>query len=289
MGTSGSYGGPKGRTPLIPTWLDTNDNQEQLPGTPTPPSDSAQPTPQNPPQLPNIPALENPRRFTAVRNNFSRYVSSGGSDTRSRGRAIAGYIGSSSGGAKQAARKLGTSRRVAGRLVSFLSSAIRSGAAAALHALNLDKLTGHSIEEVFTELAGSIVPAEGTVDAGIARDAIIETAGELADSGITDLNQITFDQLLTILEIYTSRTIFDKLCNEIGSNSITLPKDTQQVEKIQVQLLDFIRRAVSDAIARETPVSKTLSQQQINGFVNTVYEQAHEILRQISAEEGNRK
>jgi len=289
MGTSGSYGGPKGRTPLIPTWLDTNDNQEQLPGTPTPTPDSAQPTTQNSPQLPNIPALENPRRFTAVRNNFSRYISSGGNDTRSRGRAIAGYIGSSSGGAKQAARKLGTSRRVAGRLVSFLSSAIQSGAAAALHALNLDKLTGHSIEEVFTALAGSIVPAEGTVDAGIARDAIIETAGELADSGITDLNKITFDQLLTILEIYTSRTIFDKLCNEIGSNSITLPKDIHQVEKIQVQLLDFIRRAVSDAIARETPGSKTLSQQQINGFVNTVYEQAHEILRQISEEEGNRK
>lgn len=288
MGTSGSYGGPKGRTPLIPTWLDTNDSQEQLPGTSTPPSDSAQPTPQDSTQLPNIPTLENPRRFTAVRNNFSRYISSGGNNTRSRGRAIAGYIGSS-GGAKQAARKLGTSRRVAGRLVSFLSSAIQSGAAAALHALNLDKLTGHSIEEVFTELADSIVPAEGTVDAGIARDAIIETAGELADSGITDLNQITFDQLLTILEIYTSRTIFDKLCNEIGSNSITLPKDTQQVEKIQVQLLDFIRRAVSDAITRETPGSKTLSQQQINGFVNTVYEQAHEVLRQISEEEGNRK
>lgn len=288
MGTSGSYGGPKGRTPLVPAWLDTNEDVGQSPVVPNSPAVPPQTTPPTPPPLPELPP-ENSGRFTSVRNNFSRFISSGGRDTRSLGRSISGYVSTSSGGAKQAARRMGTSRRVAARLVGFLTSAIQKGAAATLRALHLDQLAGHPIEEIFSELVDSVCPAGGTVDEGIAREAVVETIAELAGSGIADLDNLTFDQLQTILEIYVSRTIFNRLCNDIGAKMIALPRDERQAGRIQAQLLDFIRRAVSDAIARETPKSKSLSQDKINNFVNTVYEQAFEILAAISMQESERK
>src|SRR5262245_3003769 len=109
MGTSSAYGGPGGGTPLIPSWLDSGDGAPASPdGTPpggadpTPapdgpkvPSPPVSPAPP-PPQLPPIPVPSDSGRFTAARNNFSRYAGSGGSDRKSLGRALSNYVSKAS-------------------------------------------------------------------------------------------------------------------------------------------------------------------------------------------------
>ena len=55
MGTSTSNNGQNGKTPMVPTWLDENDDKENN----------------------DIPASADPDRFKKPRNNFTRYVNSG--------------------------------------------------------------------------------------------------------------------------------------------------------------------------------------------------------------------
>src|SRR5438552_17846274 len=98
MGTSNPYGGPAGRTPLVPSWLGS-DGGGMGPDGSLPTSQAAPPSPQlnpslapsvppipNSPAFPTIPAPAARNRFAAARNNLSRFARSGGRDRASLGR-----------------------------------------------------------------------------------------------------------------------------------------------------------------------------------------------------------
>lgn len=108
---------------------------------------------------------------------------------RSLGRAVSHYVGSSSGGARTAAARMGSARGAGSRLLGFLSDAVARGATEALRSLNLDGLAGRPIEEIFLGLADYVCPDGGSIDEGIAREAFIETIADLAGAGITDPGQ----------------------------------------------------------------------------------------------------
>src|SRR5690348_12014217 len=102
MGTSSAYGGPRGSTPLVPSWLEPDG--PEVPAPPEPPDHQAPPdgppadsVPGSPPAtlLPPVPA--DVGRFTAARSNFSRFASSGGTDRASLGRAVSHYVSRASG------------------------------------------------------------------------------------------------------------------------------------------------------------------------------------------------
>jgi hypothetical protein len=167
-------------------------------------------------------------------------------------------------------------------LLSFLSSAVASGPREALRALNLERLAGRPIEEVFLGLMEYICPEGGTVDEGIARDAFIETIADLAESGITDFDGLTPDQMQTIFELYASHAIETRVCNDIGMKAITLPADAAQAASVQKQLFDFVRRSVSDALAQARAVVQALTPERVLGFVTHVYEQAFAIMQTMA-------
>jgi hypothetical protein len=286
MGTSGPYGGPAPGSPLLPTWLDPIGSPPMGPG--LPPPDSAPPdgaplpsVPAAPPDRPTAPPAP-PDSFTAARSNFTRYARSGGNDRTSLGRAISGYVSTSTGGARRAAQRMGSSRGTAAKLVSFLADVSGQGAEAALRSLNLEALAGRPIEEIFLGLANYICPEGGTVDEGIARDAFIETVAELAGLGITDLDSLTPAQMQTVFELYATHAIEARICNDIGTKSVTLPADVNAVERIQTQLKDFIRRGVGDALTRAQADLRTLARDRVNGFVDSIYEAAFEILQMLA-------
>lgn len=297
MGTSSAFGGQGGRTPLIPSWLDdggvapvVQDGAQPGEGTPSgPPSDrptnDTLPTNNIQPTLPSsppIPPTADPTRFSAARNNFSRFASSGGGDRRNLGRAVSHYVRSSLGGARTAARRMGSSRIASSRLFSFLSDVANRGATEALSTLNLSSLASRPIEEVFLGLAGYICPEGGSIDEGIAREAFIETIADLADAGVTDLDGLSVDQIQIVFELYTAHAIEARLCNDIGTKSIILPSDTHGIEQMQSELHDFILRGVSDAFATARTTLAALTPDRVLQFVDDVYEQTFEILQSIS-------
>lgn len=289
MGTSTAFNGQGGGTPLVPSWLEgdgstaaASDPPEAGGQPPDPPATSASPSPST--RRPPIPAAADAGRFTAARSNFSRFAGSDGRDGRSLGRAVSHYVGSSAGGARTAAARMGSSRAAGSRLLGFLSDAVTQGAPAALRTLNLGALAGRPIDEIFLGLVDYVCPDGGSIDEGIAREAFIETIADLAESGITTLDGLSADQMQTIFELYATNAIEARLCNDIGTKVITLPSDAREVARVQAQLHDFIQRGVADALTAAGVTTTTLTQDRVLGFVARIYEQAFSILQAMGNE-----
>lgn len=181
--------------------------------------------------------------------------------------------------------RMGSARGASSRLLGFLSNAATQGAAQALKALNLDTLAGRPIEEIFLGLVDYVCPDGGSIDEGIARDAFIETITDLAGAGIADLDGLTADQMQTVFELYASNAIEARLCNDIGMKAVTLPTDSRQAARVQLQLKDFVRRGVADALTKARIETATLTQPHVLGFVGHVYEQAFGILQSMGEAE----
>jgi len=177
---------------------------------------------------------------------------------------------------------MGASRAAGSRLVSFLSDVSNRGPVEALRSLNLAALAGRPIEEVFTGLVDFVCPDGGSVDKGISREAFVETITQLAGAGISDLNALSPEQIQTVFELYASNTIEARICNDIGTRLIVLPQTLGALGSLQSQLRDFIRRAVSDALATAGSVTAALPPDRVLGFVDSVYEQAFSILQTIA-------
>ena len=284
MGTSNAFRGQGGGTPLVPSWLGDDGAPPATPdGTGPdgqPPEGTGPPaaTPMPPLYVP-LPPVADPKRFSAARNNFSRFAGSGGTNRRSLGRAVSRYVGSSAEGARTAAARMGSSRSAGGRLLGFLSDATARGSAEALRAMNLGVLAGHPIEEIFLGLADYVCPDGGSVDEGIAREAFIETIADLAGAGIADLDSLTVDQMQTVFELYATNAIEARLCNDIGMKTITLPANVRDVARVQGQLHDFIQRAVADALTAARATVRALTPERVLEFVGGIYEQAFVILK----------
>jgi hypothetical protein len=180
---------------------------------------------------------------------------------------------------------MGSSRSTASGIVSFLGNARANGVREALRSLNLESLAGRPVEEIFAGLADYICPDGGSIDEGIARDAFIETIADLADAGITDIDGLTSEQIQTVFELYASHTIEARICNDIGTRVVTMPSDARTVERIEAQLSEFIQRGVSDAVSAAGVDIGALSQDQVSGFVDTVYEAAYEMLEALGENE----
>lgn len=296
MGTSGSYRGPRGESSLVPSWLDPTGSSPISPiGLPAsaPPPNVAIPggiipaiaVPTTLSKRSPFQSLTPMGSLTKVRTNFSRFTSSGGSDRASLGRAISGYVSTTARGPRQAARRMGSSRRTGALLLGFLSTAQNAGVAEALRVLDLGALAGQPIENIFLGLAANICPEGGTVDEGIARDAFIETIADLAALGINDIDSLTSEQMHTVFEIYATHAIEARITNDIGTKSLILPADINAVERVQAQLHDFIRGGVSDALARTLATAGALTGERIQGFVDAVYEAAFEILQTLGEAE----
>ena len=317
MGTSNSYGGSGGAKPLIPTWLEEgggSDGSQSAPaddGSIGPAQPTPIPTPANgesaipipailplvnangggavpaPPDRPPIPPASDPRRFASARNNFTRFVSSGGGDRRSLGRALSQYVATSSGGSRNAARRMGVSRRATAQLAGVLSSAVGGNARVALRSIGLERLVGRPIEEIFLGMLEIVCPAGGAIDDSIAREAFVETIVDLAENGITDFDSLTVEQVQTILELNIAHAIEARICNDIGSNAISLPQNVTDAADIQTQLFEFVERSVSDAFAANQ-VGTTMTQEQVTRTIDTIYEQAYSILQSMAEAEADK-
>ena len=291
MGTSTAYGGPKGGTPLIPTWLGGDEPAPASTGTGGAPDGNAPNEEKEPaasPHRPPIPKIADPQRFTGARANFTRFAGSGGSDRASLGRAVSNYVSKSVGGSKQAAQRMGSSRSAGVKLLTFLSDVQTKGVRDALKELNLESLAGRPITEIFVGLADYICPGTGTVDEGIAREAYIETIVELASEGLTDFDTFTQDQMQTVFELFATHAIEARICNDIGTKAVTMPTDAKAAHRVEMQLRDFIRGGVSDALTREREHSPNLTTDKIQSFVDAVYESAFSILRALGDAEADK-
>ncbi len=261
MGTSTSNRGQNGNTPLIPSWLVDSDG-EQKPG---------QPQPDQPQQV-------DPKRFSAPRSNFTRYVNSGGSGGGNLHRAASNYVRRSLGGSQNATTRLGSARNSTTRLLSVLSSFASRGVANTSRDYKLGDIIGKSASDVLLHIMDFVCPDGGSTDEGIARNSYIEALSTLPDWENKPIESLSPPEFLTFAEIYMANVIEERIVNDIGNKLFALPKDVAEVESLQVQLKEYIKGAVSDAVTQLNIDIRSIDTSQTKAIVDTIYRTAYDIL-----------
>lgn len=281
MGTSKGYGGPS--TGLVPSWVDAPAPSlapaapAAVPGTP------GAPVPVLPGQTPPGPRAPLPRPDTfgggglgGARGSFSRFARTG--SRSSLGSALSNYVRNGTGGAGRAARRMGASRVAGARLLGIVRDVQRLGAAETLRQLNLPGLAGRPAAEVFVALLEFVCPPGGAIDEAIARQAMLETIGDLAEAGIGDFGAMTPDQMQEFFLDFIARSIEGRVMADLGGRGVTIPDDVAAVESVQQQLHDFVTGCTRGELSGRLDGVEHLGDADIEAVVTQIYEAAFELV-----------
>lgn len=293
MGTSSSSSGSGSTTPLVPSWLvepgsnplPGNDGQA-LPsdGTDNGSQDGHQDN-QDHGQKPPVPPPAQGERFRSARTNFSRFAGSGGSDHSALRRAVRDYVRSGTGGSNNAVRRMAPSRAAAGNALGVFRGLQRDGMQETLRRLNLQNLSGGSVQDIFTGLTEVVCGDGGSIDEAIARDAWLETIAELEQFGIGNLDALTDDQVKELFLSFIAHSIEARLYQEIGINGFKLSENLDDIEAFDRQFGDYIERSVRDSYSGGMSQLSNMSDDDIRHVVDTTYLEAWELLEQLGDQE----
>lgn len=295
MGTSGSSTGSGTGTPLVPSWLDEPGSEPLPGGDDQAPEDDTSDDSQDGQQdgqdgepNPSIPALPPDKRFQSARNNFSRFAGSGGTNLRALRHAVRDYVRSGTGGSANAVSRMARSRAAAGRALGVLRDLQRDGTQETLRQLNLQNLSGGSVQDVFIGLTEVVCLDQhgGPIDEAIARDAWLETIAELDKFGINNIDALTEDQVKELFLSFIAHSIEARLYQEIGVNGFKLSSDLGNIEAFDRQFRDYIERSVRDSFSGDMSQLSGMSDDDLRHVVDTTYLEAWQLLEYLGDREG---
>lgn len=255
MGTSTSNPGQKGGTPLIPSWLDDGGLPPQ-------------------PQAPD--------RFSSPRANFTRFIndnkSGNGGSARHLHNATSGYVRNSLGGSSNATARLGAARTSAVRVFSVFNSIITRGVDATQRLFKLGDMIGKKASEALLMIGEFVCPDGGSTDEGIARDSYIEAIIAMPELQEKNIETLSPPEFLAFTQHYMAKVIEERLINDIGTKSFSLPDSVTQIDEIQQQLSGFISGAVSDAVSKLNVDISQIDSSQVKNIVDSIYKKSYDLL-----------
>ena len=265
MGTSTHNGGQKGGTPLVPSWLEEPDVTTQT-------------ETELDPDGGKIPPAGDADRFRTPRGEFTRYINSGGRDNGLGRKSVSNYIRNSLGGSSNATQRMGAARNSSARLLNVAGVFALGGARAVEQYLSIENLSHKTASEAFIAIAKFVCPDGGPQDEGIARSAYISAIEESPEIATIKFEDLTSEQIMVIVERTMANAIFNRITNDIGNKIILLPKDRDISESIIVQMKDFVKGSVSDAVVNLDIKAGKIRQEDSLGIVDQVYKVAFEIM-----------
>lgn len=293
MGTSKGYGGSS--SGLVPSWVDDpapgvepgtapaspaapadGGAVPTAPGNPADGSPAAAPGPGKPATGNTKPDTSGAGSFQGARANFTRFAKTG--SRRALGSALADYVGKSTGGAGRAARRMGSSRASGARLLGVVRDVQRFGPVEFLRQFNLTELVGRPAAVVFVAIMEFVCPPGGSVDEAIARQAMLETIGDLAEAGVGDFDSMTPPQMEEFFLDFVARSIEGRVMADLGTRGVTLPDDVAAVEAAQDQLHDFVAGCTQTQLADRLDGLASLADRDVERVVNQIYEAAFDLV-----------
>ena len=265
MGTSTHNGGQKGGTPLVPSWLHEPDENMQ--------NETPQGVNGN-----QIPPIGDADRFTAPRGEFTRYINSGGRDSSLGRKSVSNYIKNSLGGSSNATQRIGAARSSTARLLNIAGAFASGGARAVEQYLSVENLSHKTASDAFIAITDFVCPDGGPQDEGIARSAYISAIEESPEIATIKFEDLTSEQIMVIVERTMANAIFSRITNDIGNKIILLPQDRATSDSIIVQMKDFVKGSVSDAVANLNIQTGNIRQGDSLRIVNQVYKEAFDIM-----------
>lgn len=289
MGTSKGYGGPANGlvpsfvedppSPALPRPPAATPATPGVPGAPGTPGAPLAPPPSAPAPAARPPLQPDGGSFGVLgpaRRGFSRFTRTGSSSAL--GGALSGYVRHGTGGARRAAKRMGSSRAAARGLLGVVRDFQRLGPTAALRQLNLAGLSGQPAADVFLAILEFVCPPGGAVDEAIARQAMLETIGDLAEVGIGSFDTLTPAQLVDFFLDFIARSIEARVVADLGGRGITVPDDVAAVESAQTQLHDFVTGATRGHLSGRLNGIERASDAEIGPVVDQIYEAAFELV-----------
>ncbi|MCK8480978.1 Qat anti-phage system associated protein QatB [Psychroserpens algicola] len=278
MGTSASGTGPKGKTPLLPSWANSPDGSpemeqddeisQQVEDTPNVTSDSA---------LDMIPS----QKLTGTKSILTR-ISNGGGGSSFKTFAKS-YI-KSSGGSRAATKASIAGINVGRSYLGFLSGVSKDGFNETLQKYDLSDCVGKSSEEVMAKIADRIAPTGSTNDEAIARAAVMIAFDKLyekiLDSGkdINSLDSIDSETLSDTVIEFVSAYIFKKWVYEAGIALERNDLSESEAIKLENEMRFFIQDEVKNGF-KKTDISKIdLAQGQGRKLIEDIFELAYSTL-----------
>lgn len=298
MGTSSSFGGGKGKNPMIPSWLSSektdipiskvnliaskDDNKPQQTSDPKDkPYDILKP--ESIIVDPATIVLGDNSRFKQSRANFTRYVSSGGKNRSALKKGISSYIKNSYKGAKQASKRMAVSKITASKFVSFFIEASTQGFQATLQKYNLSNLQGLPLDQAYIALVDEFCKSDGKIDNAISRDAYLFTVEALENASMLDkLEKPSESVILFMLKNFMVLSIKNRLLEDVGQSIFLDGKDPSVIQYIEIQIKDFIGMAVDDVISK---FQNNSAISDITKEMDSLYEASYSMLELIANEE----
>ena len=250
MGTSTSYGGPTGPSPLLPAWA-----QPTLPPPPllTPNPEVAAPnaipgviTPVSAP--PQIPTFD----LRGAKTSMTRFARSGGSGG-GNGRSVRGPARSyvrGRGGPRGAATAASSGRMATGRLAGFLANVATHGVDAAARQLGLDSVVGKNLESVLATIVNAIAPTGATLEEAAARLAIDDAIGflceqfALEENGFANLDTMNEAAVGDALQVSVTGYIYHRWLQELGLRIAQNAVTPRQAVRLERQVKEYIEDTV---------------------------------------------
>jgi len=265
MGTSTHNEGQRGRTPLVPSWLDQPDANEQnqnFVGT-----NSSQ-----------IPPLGSEDRFRVPRGEFTRYINSGGRDSGLGRKSVSNYIRHSLGGSSNATRRMGAARNSAAKLLNVAGAFASGGVRAVEQYLSIENLSHKTASDALIAITDFICPDGGSQDEGIARSAYLSAIEESPEMATVKFADLTSDQIMIIVERSMANAILNRITNDIGNKIILLPQERSTSDNLISQMKDFVIGSVADAVAELDIKVRSIRQGDSLKIVDQVYKAAFDIM-----------
>jgi hypothetical protein len=283
MGTSAASSGPKNDSPLIPTWCGELPNEDELDSSDIPKDGSDESQVEGEPVLPEISPPPDPKRFRAPRAGFTSFARTG--DRNSLNRALGQYVGSASGGSRSAAHRMAGPQRTASRILSFAQAVAAVGTPEALKQFGLKDCQGKPVDEILPKLIDALChDPGGSIDEGIARDALADAIADLSEQGLDLADEFSEEQLRELFIGFVSNSIKDRVINDVGVNSLAVPDDTLAVQGIEATLSAVISGCVRDAVGGPLSDYGSIGSQQLAKVTREIYEAAYNLIGQLTIE-----
>lgn len=272
MGTSKGYGGPS--SGLVPSWIDDVSQPAAPAGQPNGPSPS---NPSHPGAAPSAPVNnDGTGSLRGARSSFTRFARTG--SPSDLGNALSSYVRKGVGGSSRGARRMGTSRATAAKLLSIFGDVQRNGAAETLRRLQLTVAPGQPASQVLLTLLEFICPPGGAIDEGVARQAALKTIVELDEAGTGSFEDMTHADRQNFFLDFVANSIESMIMADLGGRGITLPDDVDAVEHLQSQLSSFITGCTRGQLANRLEQWPAPTDQEVNQVTSAIYEAAFDLI-----------
>lgn len=279
MGTSKGYGGPS--SGLVPSWIDDVAQpagpaaQPNGPGQSNPSQSGS--TPSQPGSSPSGPLNnDGTGSLRGARSSFTRFARTG--SPSDLGNALSSYVRKGVGGSSRGARRMGTSRATAAKLLSIFGDVQRNGAAETLRRLQLTVAPGQPASQVLLALLEFICPPGGAIDEGVARQAALNTIAELDEAGSGSFEDMTEADRQNFFLDFVANSIESMIMADLGGRGITMPDDVEAVERIQSQLSSFITGCTRGQLANRLEQWPAPTDQEVNQVTSAIYEAAFDLI-----------